>query len=98
LQQVAIHARPILSYDATSLQPHDATPPANKAMASISPKSGSLSVIVRQHGAFDRNHATTYHAYDLLFVEMTLYAIEHDLKLIDVGSARNAQWIWSDIL
>ena len=50
----------------------------------------SLSVVVLQHGAFDRSHSTTYHAYDLLFVEMTMYAIEHDLKLIDVGAAHNA--------
>jgi hypothetical protein len=41
------------------------------------------------HGAFDRNRPTTYHAYDLLFVEMTQYAIEHDLKLIDVGAVLN---------
>jgi hypothetical protein len=41
------------------------------------------------HGAFDRNRSTTYHAYDLLFVEMTQYAIEHDLKLIDMGAVLN---------
>jgi len=41
------------------------------------------------HGAFDRNRPTTYHAYDLLFVEMTQYAIEHDLKLIDLGAVLN---------
>ena len=41
------------------------------------------------HGAFDRNRPTTYHAYDLLFVEMTHYAIEHNLKLIDVGAVLN---------
>ncbi len=41
------------------------------------------------HGAFDRNRATTYHAYDLLFVEMTRYAIECNLKLIDVGAVLN---------
>jgi hypothetical protein len=41
------------------------------------------------HGAFDRNRPTTYHAYDLLFVEMTQYAIEHNLKLIDVGAVLN---------
>jgi hypothetical protein len=41
------------------------------------------------HGAFDRNRSTTYHAYDLLFVEMTQYAIEHNLKLIDVGAVLN---------
>jgi Acetyltransferase (GNAT) domain len=41
------------------------------------------------HGAFDRNRPTTYHAYDLLFVEMTHYAIAHNLKLIDVGAVLN---------
>jgi len=41
------------------------------------------------HGAFDRNRPTTYHAYDLLFVEMTHYAIEHNLKLIDMGAVLN---------
>jgi hypothetical protein len=41
------------------------------------------------HGAFDRNRQTTFHAYDLLFVEMTKYAIEHNLKLIDVGAVLN---------
>jgi hypothetical protein len=41
------------------------------------------------HGAFDRNRPTTYHAYDLLFVEMTQYAIAHDLKLIDLGAVLN---------
>jgi len=41
------------------------------------------------HGAFDRDRPTTYHAYDLLFVEMTQYAIEHNLKLIDVGAVLN---------
>jgi hypothetical protein len=41
------------------------------------------------HGAFDRDRQTTYHAYDLLFVEMTRYAIEHNLKLIDFGAVLN---------
>ena len=41
------------------------------------------------HCAFDRSRPTTYHAYDLLFVEMTNYAIEHILKLIDVGAVLN---------
>jgi predicted N-acyltransferase len=41
------------------------------------------------HGAFDRNRPTTYHAYDLLFVEMTQYAIKHGLRLIDVGAVLN---------
>jgi hypothetical protein len=41
------------------------------------------------HGAFDRTLPTTYHAYDLLFVEMTRYAIEHNLKLIDLGAVLN---------
>lgn len=41
------------------------------------------------HGAFDRNRPTTYHAYDLLFVEMAHYAIEHHLGLIDLGAVLN---------
>jgi len=41
------------------------------------------------HGAFDRNRPTTYHAYDLLFVEMTNYAIEHNLKIVDAGAVLN---------
>ena len=41
------------------------------------------------HGAFDRNRPTTYHAYDLLFVEMTQYAVENDLRLIDFGAVLN---------
>ena len=41
------------------------------------------------HGAFDRNRPTTYHAYDLLFVEMTHFAIDHNLKLIDLGAVLN---------
>jgi hypothetical protein len=41
------------------------------------------------HGAFDRNRPTTFHAYDLLFVEMAHFAIDHNLKLIDVGAVLN---------
>jgi hypothetical protein len=41
------------------------------------------------HGAFDRERKTTYHAYDILFVEMTKFAIENDLKTIDFGSVLN---------
>lgn len=41
------------------------------------------------HGAFDRNRPSTYHAYDLLFVEMTHFAIDHNLKLIDLGAVLN---------
>jgi len=41
------------------------------------------------HGAFNRDLPTTYHAYDLLFVEMTQYAIEHNLRLIDLGAVLN---------
>jgi Acetyltransferase (GNAT) domain len=41
------------------------------------------------HGAFDRERKTTYHAYDILFVEMTRFAIENGLKTIDFGSVLN---------
>lgn len=41
------------------------------------------------HGAFDRERKTTYHAYDVLFVEMTKFAIENGLKTIDFGSVLN---------
>lgn len=41
------------------------------------------------HGAFNRELKTTYHAYDILFVEMTKFAIENGLKTIDFGSVLN---------
>jgi Acetyltransferase (GNAT) domain len=41
------------------------------------------------HGAFNRNLKTTYHAYDILFVKMTEFAIENRLKMIDFGSVIN---------
>lgn len=41
------------------------------------------------HGAFDRTRKTTYHAYDILFVKMTEFAIENGLDLIDVGVVLN---------
>lgn len=41
------------------------------------------------HGAFDRRLKTTYHAYDLLFVKMTEFALEKGLKTIDFGSVIN---------
>lgn len=41
------------------------------------------------HGAFDRHLKSTYHAYDILFVKMTEFAIEHGLKLIDFGAVLN---------
>lgn len=41
------------------------------------------------HGAFDRQRKTTYHAYDILFVKMTEYAIENELKTIDFGAVLN---------
>ena len=41
------------------------------------------------HGAFDRRRDTTYHAYDLMFVEMTDYAIEQNLDLVDFGAVLN---------
>jgi Acetyltransferase (GNAT) domain len=41
------------------------------------------------HGAFNRNLKTTYHAYDLLFVRMTEFAIENGIKTIDFGAVLN---------
>lgn len=41
------------------------------------------------HGAFDRNRKTTHHAYDILFVKMTEFAIENGLQLIDFGAVLN---------
>lgn len=41
------------------------------------------------HGAFNRNYKTTFHAYDILFVKMTEYAIEKGLKIIDFGAVLN---------
>ncbi len=41
------------------------------------------------HGAFDRNRKTTYHAYDILFLKMTEFAIEHRLKICDFGAVLN---------
>jgi Acetyltransferase (GNAT) domain len=41
------------------------------------------------HGAFNRKLKTTYHAYDILFVKMTEFAIENGLKTIDFGLVIN---------
>jgi Acetyltransferase (GNAT) domain len=41
------------------------------------------------HGAFDRNRKSTYHAYDILFVKMTEFAVENELKTIDFGAVIN---------
>lgn len=41
------------------------------------------------HGAFNRKLKTTYHAYDILFVKMTEFAIENGLKTIDFGAVIN---------
>jgi len=41
------------------------------------------------HGAFDRNLKSTNHAYDILFVKMTEFAIENRLKAIDFGAVLN---------
>ena len=40
-------------------------------------------------GAFDRERKTTYHVYDILFVEMTRFAIENKLKTVDFGPVFN---------
>ncbi len=41
------------------------------------------------HGAFDRELRTTFHAYEVLFVEMTRFALENNLKTIDFGEVIN---------
>ena len=41
------------------------------------------------HGAFDRERKTTFHAYDLLFAQMTEFAINNGLNSIDFGSVIN---------
>jgi len=49
---------------ATPLHQHDATPPANETMSSISPKSGSLSVVVRSYKSAVTKHE---HKFDIGF-------------------------------
>jgi hypothetical protein len=41
------------------------------------------------HGAFNRNLKTTYHAYDILFIKMTEFAIENNLRTTDYGAVLN---------
>jgi hypothetical protein len=41
------------------------------------------------HGAFNRELRTTYHAYDILFVKMTEFAIKNGLETIDFGAVIN---------
>ncbi len=41
------------------------------------------------HGAFDRNLNTNYHAYDILFVKMTEFAIENGIEMCDFGAVLN---------
>lgn len=41
------------------------------------------------HGAFDRSRITTFHAYDILFVKMTEFALEKRLDTIDFGAVIN---------
>lgn len=41
------------------------------------------------HGAFDRNRSSNYHAYDILFVKMAEFAIEHKLNSVDFGAVLN---------
>jgi len=45
--------------------------------------------LVALHGAFDRSRKTTYHAYDILFVKMTEFALEKGLKIVDFGAVIN---------
>jgi REP element-mobilizing transposase RayT len=49
------------SLHATALPTHDVTPPSNETMSSISPKSGSLSVVVRSYKSAVTKHA---HKFD----------------------------------
>jgi REP element-mobilizing transposase RayT len=57
----ALHATPLHPHDTTPLLPHYATHLANETMSSISPKSGSLSVVVRSYKS-----AVTKHAHKLV--------------------------------
>ena len=41
------------------------------------------------HGAFDRKRSSNHHAYDVLFVKMTEFALENNLSLIDYGLVLN---------
>lgn len=41
------------------------------------------------HGAFDRDRKTTYHAYDILYVKMTEFALEQGLETCDFGAVLN---------
>lgn len=41
------------------------------------------------HGAFDRNRNSNYHAYNVLFVKMTEFAIENGINNIDFGAVLN---------
>ena len=41
------------------------------------------------HGAFDRDRQTTHHAYDILYVKMTEFALENGLKTCDFGAVLN---------
>jgi len=41
------------------------------------------------HGAFDRTRKTNYHAYDLLFMHMSNFALDNGLKLVDFGAVIN---------
>ena len=41
------------------------------------------------HGAFDRDRKTTHHAYDILYVKMTEFALEQRLKTCDFGAVLN---------
>jgi len=53
----SIGPSPVAALHATPLHPHDATHPANETMSSISPKSGSLSVVVRSYKSTVTKHA-----------------------------------------
>ena len=55
---------PAEALHATPRQPHDTTPPVNETMSSISPKPGSLSVVVQSYKSAVTKHA---HKFDSNF-------------------------------
>ena len=58
---------PAEALHATPRQPHDTTPPVNETMSSISPKPGSLSVVVRSYKSVARVLHATPHIIDSNF-------------------------------
>jgi len=63
----SIGPSPVVALHATPLQAHDAMHPANETMSSISPKPGSLSVVVRSYKSVARVLHATPHIIDSNF-------------------------------